>query len=83
MTKQKSRSPEHVEKYEVQNNVFAATNEEFKKACSASGAAPTATQASKYRRKKGLAYGYKTYLKSHENDTVGDFLIYSAIEGEQ
>lgn len=40
----------------VTNDVFAATNEEFRAACSKAGVQATARQAGKYRRKVGQAY---------------------------
>jgi transposase len=38
------------------NASFAATDEEFKKACEKAGIPPSARQASKWFRKAGLAY---------------------------
>lgn len=40
----------------VTNDVFAATNDEFKAACEKAGVPATARQAGKFRRKAGRAY---------------------------
>jgi len=40
----------------VTNQEFAKTNSKFKAACEAAGIEPTQRQASKWRRKVGLAY---------------------------
>ena len=40
----------------ITNTEFAKTNKEFKLACSRAGVEPTPRQASKFRRKRGLAY---------------------------
>lgn len=41
------------------NAVFAAENDEFKNACVEASCEATPRQASKYRRKRGLAYNAK------------------------
>lgn len=41
----------------ISNSKFAETDRVFKKACEIAGAPPTPRQASKYRNKRGLAYG--------------------------
>lgn len=40
----------------VDNKTFAATDQMFRQHCKAAGIKPTGAQASKYRRKLGIAY---------------------------
>jgi hypothetical protein len=42
------------------NRVFAKKNPLFLEACKSAGIEPTMRQASKYRRKQGLAFGKKS-----------------------
>lgn len=44
---------------EIDNASFAATNVQFKDACTRAGVAPTKRQASKFRRKLGAAFKAK------------------------
>lgn len=43
------------------NKKFAETNEHFQDCCIVAGVDPTTRQASKFRNKKGLAYGNKKH----------------------
>ena len=43
-------------KKRVDNRAFAATDKQFQHACEKANVSPTKRQASKYRRKVGLAY---------------------------
>lgn len=70
-----SSSPAHIDKYEVQNNSLAATDSNFKAACEAAKLKPTGAQASKYRRKIGLAYLFQQHRKNNKMATVEAFLI--------
>jgi hypothetical protein len=58
----------------VTNREYTKENEEFKQACSAAGLEPTLAQASKFRRKLGLAYKFRDYLKQNPLTTVSEFL---------
>jgi len=44
------------EKKRVDNRAFAETDKQFQRSCEKAGVSPTKRQASKYRRKVGLAY---------------------------
>jgi len=50
-------APGQPAKYEVTNAQFAEQDVAFREACAKAGVPPTAAQASKYRNKKGAAYG--------------------------
>lgn len=51
-------------KVRITNKKFAAEDETFKNACDKAGIEPTMRQASKYRRKKGLAIRFKNKSKN-------------------
>lgn len=54
------------------NASFAATNEEFRNACEQAGIKPTARQASKYRRKLGLAYEANRQIQAAARVAAGE-----------
>ena len=51
-------------KYAVKNAEFAQKNEVFIEACNQAGVKPTTRMASKWRNKKGSAYGFKAISKT-------------------
>jgi hypothetical protein len=57
--KRKLVATEPAEYPTVTNTKFAEVDKVFQAACSEAGLEPTPRQASKYRNKRGLAYGYR------------------------
>ena len=51
-------------KYAVKNELFATTNDVFMEACKQAKVKNTTRMASKWRNKKGLAYGFKAVAKT-------------------
>ena len=56
-SRQYDPGPSVPSRYEVPNRVFATTDKAFLNACQKIGIEPTTRQASKWRNKKGRAWG--------------------------